>query len=56
MIVEFLTELDLRHVALVCSGWGGAQLVISPGGYGPNSQPGICTGVVAVSERGSPSI
>ena len=32
MIAGFLTELDLRHVTLVCNDWGGAQLVISPGG------------------------
>ena len=32
MIARFLTELDLRHVTLVCNDWGGAQLVISPGG------------------------
>ena len=32
LIAEFLTELDLRHVTLVCNDWGGAQLVISPGG------------------------
>ena len=32
MIAEFLTELDVRHVTLVCNDWGGAQLVISPGG------------------------
>ena len=32
MIAEFLTELDLHHVTLVCNDWGGAQLVISPGG------------------------
>ena len=32
MIAEFLAELDLRHVTLVCNDWGGAQLVISPGG------------------------
>ena len=32
MIAEFLTELDLRHVTLVCNDWGGAQLLISPGG------------------------
>ena len=32
MIAEFLTELDLRHVTLVYNDWGGAQLVISPGG------------------------
>ena len=32
MIAEFLTELDLRDVTLVCNDWGGAQLVICPGG------------------------
>ena len=32
MIVEFLTDLDLHQVTLVCNDWGGAQLVISPGG------------------------
>ena len=32
MIVGFLAELDLRHVTVVCNDWGGAQLVISPGG------------------------
>ena len=32
LIAEFLTELDLHHVTLVCNDWGGAQLVISPGG------------------------
>ena len=32
MIAGFLTELDLRHVTVVCNDWGGAQLVISPGG------------------------
>ena len=32
MIAGFLTELDLRHVTLVCNDWGGAQLVIIPGG------------------------
>ena len=32
MIAGFLVELDLHHVALVCNDWGGAQLVISPGG------------------------
>ena len=32
MIAEFLTELDLRHVTVVCNDWGGAQLLISPGG------------------------
>ena len=32
MIAGFLAELDLRHVTLVCNDWGGAQLLISPGG------------------------
>ena len=32
MIAGFLTALDLHHVTLVCNDWGGAQLVISPGG------------------------
>ena len=32
MVAGFLTELDLRHVTVVCNDWGGAQLVISPGG------------------------
>ena len=32
MIAEFLVELDLHDVTLVCNDWGGAQLVISPGG------------------------
>ncbi len=32
MIADFLVELDLRDVTLVCNDWGGAQLVISPGG------------------------
>ena len=32
MIAEFLVELDLHGVTLVCNDWGGAQLVISPGG------------------------
>lgn len=31
MIAEFLVELELRNVTLVCNDWGGAQLVISPG-------------------------
>ena len=31
MVAEFLVELDLREVTLVCNDWGGAQLVISPG-------------------------
>ena len=33
-IVAFLTELDLRHITLVCNDWGGARLVISPGNTG----------------------
>ena len=32
MIAELLTELDLRHVTVVCNDWGGAQLLINPGG------------------------
>ena len=32
MLAEFLVELDLHDVTLVCNDWGGAQLVISPGG------------------------
>ena len=32
MTAGFLTELDLRHVTVVCNDWGGAQLVIRPGG------------------------
>ena len=32
MVAEFLVELDLHNVTLVCNDWGGAQLVISPGG------------------------
>ena len=32
MIAEFLVELDLYNVTLVCNDWGGAQLIISPGG------------------------
>ena len=32
MIAEFLVELDLYNVTLVCNDWGGAQLVIKPGG------------------------
>ena len=31
-IAGFLAELDLRRVTVVCNDWGGAQLVISPGG------------------------
>ena len=32
MVAGFLAELDLRGVTLVCNDWGGAQLVVSPGG------------------------
>ena len=32
MIADLLVELDLRDVTLVCNDWGGAQLVIAPGG------------------------
>ena len=32
LLAELLTELDLQRVTLVCNDWGGAQLVISPGG------------------------
>ncbi|MYA25786.1 MAG: alpha/beta hydrolase [Acidimicrobiales bacterium] len=32
MIAAFLAELDVRNVTLVSNDWGGAQLVISPGG------------------------
>ena len=32
MVADFLAELDLRDVTLVCNDWGGAQLVVSPGG------------------------
>ena len=32
MIAGFLVELDLRDVTLVCNDWGGAQLVVAPGG------------------------
>ena len=32
MVAEFLVELDLHDVTLACNDWGGAQLVISPGG------------------------
>ena len=30
MIADFLVELDLHDVTLVCNDWGGAQLVIAP--------------------------
>jgi len=33
MLAEFLVELDLHNVTLVCNDWGGAQLAISPGGF-----------------------
>ena len=32
LISEFFVELDLHDVTLICNDWGGAQLVISPGG------------------------
>ena len=32
LLAEFLAELDLRNVTLVCNDWGGAPLVVSPGG------------------------
>ena len=32
MIARTLGELDLHDVTLVCNDWGGAQLVVSPGG------------------------
>lgn len=32
LLAEFLAELDVRDVTLVCNDWGGAQLVIHPGG------------------------
>ena len=31
-VARLLAELDLRDVTLVCNDWGGAQLVVSPGG------------------------
>ena len=34
MVAGFLAELDLHDVTLVCNDWGGAQLVVSPGGSG----------------------
>ncbi|MCY3924875.1 MAG: hypothetical protein OXG52_05110, partial [bacterium] len=40
LLAEFLAELDLQRVTLVCNDWGGAQLVISPGGYALNPEPG----------------
>ena len=32
MVADFLAELDLHDVTLVCNDWGGVQLVVSPGG------------------------
>ena len=32
LVAGLLAELDLRDVTLVCNDWGGAQLVVSPGG------------------------
>ena len=32
MLADFLVELELSDVTLVCNDWGGAQLVVSPGG------------------------
>ena len=32
LVAGFLAELDLCDVTLVCNDWGGAQLVVSPGG------------------------
>ena len=32
ILAEFLIELDLHQVTVVCNDWGGAQLLISPGG------------------------
>lgn len=32
LIADFLVELGLHDVTLVCNDWGGAQLVIAPGG------------------------
>ena len=32
MMATFLADLDLNNVTLVCNDWGGAQLVVSPGG------------------------
>ena len=31
MLADFLAELELSDVTLVCNDWGGAQLVVSPG-------------------------
>ena len=32
MVDDFLAELALHDVTLICNDWGGAQLVVSPGG------------------------
>ena len=32
MVARFLVELDLKDVTVVCNDWGGAQLIVSPGG------------------------
>ena len=32
MVAGFLAELEVHDVTLVCNDWGGAQLVVSPGG------------------------
>ena len=32
LLAEFLTELGLHQVILVWNDWGGAQLLVSPGG------------------------
>ena len=39
MVADFLAELDLRGVTVVCNDWGGDQWVVSPGGYGPCRAP-----------------
>ena len=31
-VARFLVELDVQDVTVVCNDWGGAQLVVSPGG------------------------
>ena len=32
MVAEFLAELDLHQVTVVCNDWGGEHLITSPGG------------------------
>ena len=32
LVAEFIKELQLENITLVCNDWGGAQLVIYPGG------------------------